>query len=217
MARFTKISAKEVIAGIKLQLDIDTTDHDIYFQRLLAEGVRHLDAKSIFKKCEKTLEVEDNQVELPCDFYQLLGLRTNCTPYIYADLPYLYGCGCSENVMVQPYAGGFEIQDGTIFFHVSEGDEITEATLAYWAFNLDDDGLPVIYEDFERGLIDYCCWRFTQKYFKDYPQYMNDQYHKGWTAQKRWVKSKAIKQDFEQNKAQVREWFNAWVGQKNLT
>lgn len=219
------VTNDQIIASAKMQLKIETTDDDIWFSKLVNEGVRHLDCLTIFKKKVKVLSVNNNMAELPCGFFQMIALRTgsgtNCSNAIYADLPFLYECGCAPGLVnVQTNQNVYEIQGEHIVFHpvpvsydpdtgtFSEGVPITSCTIAYFGLN-QEDGLFEIFEHYERALTAYVCWKYCQQNFERYPVNLRNEYMAEWQAQKKWVKSVDYFNNFRNTKRQIAEQVNA--------
>jgi len=171
---------------------------------------------SLTKKNVCTFKICDGKIKLPCGFSRLLALRlgsgSECSEAIYADMRFIESCGCGTD-NISSYLEYFEIDNGYIHFH-GDVEDISEVTIAYLSFNMDENGMLLGQTDYERGITAYICWKFTQRNFQKYPQYIQRDYYKEWKAQKRWVRSGDFQKSFQDTKAQIREWANALVVQK---
>jgi len=236
---YHEVSYEQLISSVKAELKIEVSDSDIIFEKWLNEGIRSVDALSIFSKCTAVLPIHDNMAELPCGFFRMIactlgGNGANCISAIYVDLPFLTSCGCApiiNSTGIFNTQGLYEIQNGRIFFHsdlfttvsTTNGPQtitttlpITECTISYFGFNVTEDGLLKAYQDMERGLTAYVCWRYTRQNFREYPQYISEGYRQEWVAQKKWLRSVAFQNDFRNTKRQIAEIVNAMVVDKNF-
>lgn len=133
---------------------------------------------------------------------------------VYADLKFLGSCGASSNGWYD-YYNLFEIQNGMMYFH---GTPVyTQGLLSFMGFNVDSNGMMLIYEDYERAMWNYICWMFCLQNFDRYPANLREEYRMTWTSQKAWLKSEEVVQHFKDTKRQVSEWANTLVSDKNWT
>lgn len=228
---FATVGIDQIVSSVKMTLNIETTDSDNYFDKLINEAVRHLDCLSIFKKCVQILSVTNNMAALPQGFFRMIALRigtdANCSDAIYVDVDFINTCGCSTGVInVNSNQGVYEIQGGYIIFHpnpvtvLPDGETIpseviTSCTIAYFGMNMDEDCMMKVYEYYERALTAYVCWKYTQSNFSEYPQYVQAMYMQEWIAQKKWVKSIDFQNNFRNTRLQVQEIVNAVLVNKN--
>lgn len=220
------ISEDEVIASTKMALRLtDTADHDNYLSLLINEAIRHCAPYSIYKKRQCTLDIENNACDLPKGFVRLLGARykntvtastdpsvvtatNNCFQLLYADVPFLNSCGCNtSDPMVAWYGETFQIVGSQIHFNSDiAADKID---IAFFGLNVDDEGRIYIYEDYERALRAYACWKFSQTNWDKYQQGIIESYRSEWVAQKSWVRGTASAAEFQKTKREVQLIFNA--------
>lgn len=220
MARFGTITIEEVLASTKTRLQIRTTDSDIFLLDQINEGVRHLDALSVFTQQQCVIEIEDNKSKLPCGFWQLISLRfgegNTCQEMIYADLDWLSNCGCDVNQInnFTWYTSTFQISDGYIFYHQLPADT-TSATISFMGLNVDSLGRGIIYEDYRRALVSYACYIYClQNMDENKYRSQMDIHRQTWEAQKRWIKSNDVYNQFHNEKHQIRSIMNSWVADK---
>jgi hypothetical protein len=213
------ISAKQIVTSAKQQLRLESSDFDAWLEKLVNEGVRHLDSFQLWKKQVRVIPVVDGAACLPDNFGRLIALRTgsgdDCLKAIYVDMPFISSCGCTPSVESVSSAGIFEIQDGKIVFHNPDQlSDVAEITLAYFGLN-SENGLLKIHADYERAVTAYVCWKFALANFEKYPAYVQQSYASEWVAQKKWVRSKEVHDDFRNTRRQVSEWVHALVADKN--
>jgi hypothetical protein len=217
---FSTTSLDQFVSGAKLQLKIESSDSDIWFIKLANEAIRHLDCYDIFVKKTCSISVINRKAKLPSGFQRLIGLRfgtTNvCSDLVYVDLPFINDCGCSViSLNVIPLNGIFQLQDGFIFFH-GDTSSLTDVTIAYFGLNVDDTGLMKAYEDYERAVIGYICWKYALQNFDKYPANVKEDYHREWQAQKKWVKSTSAQNEARRTKAQLTQIMNSIISDKSL-
>lgn len=234
---YHQVSYAQLISSAKAELKIETSDYDIVMDRWINEGIRHIDALNIFSKCTAVLPITDKTAELPCGFFRMIALTlggngANCASAVYVDMPFLQSCGCApvwNSTGTFTTQGLYEIQDGRIYFHsntfystvavdgsitTTEVVPYTHCTIAYFGFLVDDDGLLKAYQDMERALTAYVCWRYSRQNFKEYPQYIQQSYYQEWCSQKKWLKSIAFQNDFRNTRRQIAEIVNSLVSDK---
>jgi len=217
MGRYSTITIDQVLTRTKAQLRIFDGAQDDYLQILIYEALRHVDAQPmLIKKCVK-LCVVDGKATLPCDFYKLLaikGVMTGVvgnqelyTTRVYVDTNFVRESGYGDSEF-QDYSAAFQLNGGYIFLG-GGGTEPDEIHLAYLGLNQDNDGNLLIYEDYERALMNYACYQFCMAFNENYNQYLIDRYNRAWAAQKNWLRGEAARIDFENTKFQIRLTFNA--------
>jgi len=237
---FGTITSDQVISSAKMQLGIEVSDSDLFFDRLVNEGVRHLDSLSIFVHKECQLKVTDYKAKLPNGFHNLIALRVSVnnsyTNITYVDMPFMqmYGCGVN-GPQIYPYVNTCQIQNGYIVFHggviapsgylTSDGKQIADpgmkvlqpidyVHIAYWGLNIDKYGYLIIRDDYERALVAYCCWKYCQQNFEKYPNNLCNDYKMEWMAQKKWIKSNDVSEDFRLRKREMASVMNAIIKAK---
>ncbi len=226
------ISINEVIARTKVQLRVDsTTEHDDYLEMMLSEGLRHLDALTLYVKGQCLLDIVDNKAELPKGFQKLLGMRfiqtvtttetidgvevqtstPRCSTVFYVDTKFLNSCACENVAGFVDYSNTAQIVNNFIHFNSSATIESGQIQVAYMGLNVDEHGRILVYEEYERGLAAYACYMFTMAYPEMYPIGISDRYYETWKAQKAWIKGGAWKDEFQRTKAEVSATVNALV------
>ena len=230
MGRFTTITIEQVLARIKMQLRISDTSNDDYLQVLIFEAVRHIDSLSIFTKKQAKICMEDGKGELPCDFFRLLAMRGKqsglCGQQVYIDRNFLTDCGCEipnslpltsvipneNNILpvLQNYSPTFQFNNNVMFSNPN--NTASEFEMAYMGLNQDENGVFLIYEDFERALTNYACYQYCLSDNTGmYTQYKIEDYKRTWTNQKSWLKGTAFANDFQERKFKIKEIWTAIV------
>jgi len=214
--RYSEISIDQVIARTKMQLRlVNTSEWDDFFEVVIEEGLRALRPLSMYKKQQCTINVVNRQAKLPKGFYQLLGIRYNipavtgesssvCATALYVDKKFLSDCNCDTSVFsgaIYDYYSGFQIVNG--YIHWNTDIEDTEMTLAYFGFNLNENGRLVIYEDYERALSAYACYKYTQSWSDKYPQSLRMEYNAEWVAQRANLRGEDVAFHFKCDKLEV--------------
>ena len=211
--RYETISVKEVMAGCKMQLRLKDSSHDDFLALYIHEGIRHLNCLSLFVKKQCTIEIVDLKSKLPDGFQQLLGLRYSKTTdgkikhqnMLYIDKKYIN----SPSTTVSNYEDTFQINNGYIYYN--NDVNATEATLSYLGLNIDEFGNMVVYSDYERALRAYGCYNFALSYSEDYKEATIQRYENTWRAQKAYIKSSDVQQDFKNRKYEMSKIMNAFL------
>ena len=195
------------------KLDIDGTT------ACLPKGLKQFIALRFVDDCSGTSSTEDIQTvsqntgNLNITTFSSLYSFTNNA--VYADLKFLKTCGCDDDLGFYDHPNLFEIQGNTIFFHGTPPS--TTALISFLGLNVDDNGMMLVYEDYERAMWNYICWCFCLQNFDRYPANLRSEYYSTWASQKAWIKSKEVAAHFKNTKRQVSEWANALVSDKNWT
>jgi hypothetical protein len=220
-----QITLADCVARAKMQLGLaSTTDNDIWFEVLADEAAKHLNCLSIYVKKQCNIEIENGKAKLPCGFGRLVGMRFcdtdsgNFLEGIYADMKFLtLDCSCTGEELngYLPYNSLFEIIDDYIHFHTEPASD--NATLAYIGLNVDDNGMLIIYEKYERAIWNYICSMYADQNPEKVPSRTAMKYHEVWKSQKAWLKGEDVKDNYIDTKRQVREWSKALVADKNWT
>lgn len=218
--RYTEIGIDQVIARIKMQLRlVNTTEWDDYFEVVIEEGLRSLRPLSMYKKQQCKLEIVDRKGKLPAGFYQLLGIRydlpvvggeesANCVTALYVDKKFLSDCGCDTATgTIYDYNMGFQIVGQYVHWNTDISD--TTMTLAYYGFNLDENGRIVIYEDYERALMSYACYQYTMSWPDKYPVSLRAEYNAQWVNQRAMLRGEDVAFHFTIDKREVGNVFRA--------
>lgn len=231
MISTSTISIDEVIARAKIQLRIEnTSEHDDFLELMISEGLRHLDALTLYKKKQCQLDIVDNKAELPKGFQKLLGMRfittvvtteivdgvevetsrPSCSTVFYVDTKFLNSCACENIPGVTDYTSTAQIVNNTLHFN-SSNIESGQVQIAYMGLDTDENGKLLIHEEYERGLSSYACGQFTLSYSENYPLGLSDRYMATWVAQKAWIKGGAWKDEFQRTKMEVASLVNALI------
>jgi hypothetical protein len=237
MISHTPISIDECLSRVKIQLRLgSTTEHDDYLEIMISEGLRHLDALTLYVKRQCTLDIVDNRAELPKGFMKLLGMRFMNTqlinqmidgemvlapivtgsPVWYVDKKFLSDCGFTNSTsLLTNFQDTCQIVNNVIHFN-SGNIESGTIQVAYMGLNTDEHGRLIIYEEYERALASYACWKFTQSHFNDYPANVRQDYQIEWVNQKAWIKGSAFKDEFQRTRMEVAAAANAMVSDKTV-
>jgi hypothetical protein len=235
---YSTISMDQCISGAKEELRMDTTDNDRWFRKLANEATRHIDAISLWEQDEECLDIIDQRVELPFNFEKLIAVRVGARGCygnsVYVDLPFLVSCNCTtNNGNVTSYRNSFEIKDNHIVFHKAPStstttttngvvttvtEPATEATVAFWGLQVDENGLILVYADYERAITAYILWKYKRSIIgeRDSIIYECESHKTEWIAQKKWIKSKRVQENFRNKKRQIASITNAWLVAKNF-
>ena len=217
-----EVDIRDIISSAKMELGIDNMDMDLYFLKLTNEAVRSLGALSIFIPKRECLPICDNKVQLPCGFNQLILLSINdghnklngLNQYLYIDTNLLSLNGVSLNNGQYLYYGG-SIEIVGDYIHFSSAQQATECTLVYFGLNVDEHGFMKVYDYYERGLTAYLCYKYARQNFKDYGQYIIEDYKREWIKQKQYIKGLDNQSNAQDNMWQLKRIFGAWMLNQN--
>ncbi len=220
--KYVEIDIRDIISSAKMELNIDNMDNDLYFLKLANEGIRQLDCLSIFTKQCKVLPICDNKVKLPCGFNQFIGLyysdldgRSINNGLLYFDTSLLNqnNIAYPQNGYFVNYNGSFQIVGDYIIFGSSVQHD--SVSLIYFGLNVDEDGFMKVYDYYERALTAYICYKYARQNFKEYGQYIIEDFKKEWTAQKNYVKGCDAVDFAKNNMWELKRMFNAWMINQN--
>ena len=220
-----KVCIDSVIDATKFRLGLrDTSMADADLERLINQAALHLDANETYVIVCDTIDVECQKAKLPDGFIELICLKIDgecngtcgceinfnpetdqnpsslgcsCSPYYSIDRNVLtqfcdwgYNCGTNANV--------FDIQNGYIVF--SSTFTATSVKIWYRSYNMDENGLMVLDEYWERGLSAYAAYQYAMSgmNYKMYPQAA--QWQREWTAQVNKIRGKSAQRDHRQHK-----------------
>lgn len=163
-----------------------------------------------------------------------------CQSLVYADLPFLTNCGCNNNGngigqgnfgTWYSAAGAYEIADGRIYYHnisssfqtvdstgavVTVTQTPTHATIAYLGLNVDENGEMLCYARYERAIVAYICWKYSQQNFNEYPRDIRADFQQEWINQKAWIKSTDFKDNFANERPQIASVMNALTTDRTI-
>lgn len=211
--RYNEITLSDVRERTKMSLRIqNTTEHDDFLDVLIMEGHRQLCTNFNLVKKVCCLEIEDHKARIPKGFSQLIGLRFAGSEGVgfsswYADKKFITTCECYDLDNVCSSSDTFVINGQYIFFN--SGISAEKCLLAYFGLNYNNEGDLIIYEDYERGLTAYACWKFLMSYHTDYPLNLTIEYKKEWVSQKAYLKGFAQVEDFQRNKREIQNIFKS--------
>ena len=225
---YATITLDSIISAAKMELKIqDSADYDILFEKWAnqAAGTQGLHTLSTTIKKQCSITVNGGKAKLPVGFNQLIAMRyntnnvsnssLNCTPMLYVDMAFLSNCGCDTNTpFIQNMQGVFQINNGYIIFYGGVPDGVT-CSLSYFANNVDENGLQIVYERYERALTAYLCYRYMLQNLQEYNQYAMETFRQEWMAQKRMLRSQDARESFNNTKYQMMEVANALVVDKS--
>jgi len=227
---FSTISIEEVITRAKAQLRLgNTAEYDDYFSIMVYEALGSLNALSQLIKKQCCLTFQGSTAQLPKDYVRYLALKLDVAPsttndpianqvlngcqmFLYADLSFLTQCGCNVGGALNWNRGGFQINNG--FIHLNSDIEILEANLAYLGLNVDEEGRSLIYERYERAVASYLCYMFSLAWAEKFNQYVIEEYKRTWQAQKAKMVGQDVAQDFQDNKREIQNIWNALLVSK---
>lgn len=200
--KYAEIGMGSVVARAKLQLRLIDNSNDDFLEFLIGEALDHLDCSSelVKKICE--IGVCDRTAKLPVGFVKFLGLRFNCDadfdtntnpvdnqifnrlrqiPMVYADTNFLNQCGCNTTGFTD-FTNTFQINKG--FIHFNFDPDVDSVTLAYLGLNVDSFGNTLVYQRYERALMNYACFMFAMAFKDDFTVYQIEMFRKTWTEQR---------------------------------
>ena len=221
-----KVCIDSVIDATKFRLGLrDTTLADADLERLINEGAMHLGAMETYIISCETLEVDCSKALLPDGFLELICIKPegdscsgscgcnynfdpvtdqnptsivcNCSTYYTIDRSVLtefcgmgYNCGSGMNV--------FDIQNGYLVF--SSSFTATSVKIWFRSYNMDEDGLMVLDEYWQRGLSAYAAYQYAMSGMnaKMYPQ--AQMWYREWVAQLNKIRGKSAQRDHRQHK-----------------
>lgn len=237
--RNLEISVNSVVARAKVQLNkTNTSDYDNFLEMMVFEGMGSLGLLSQMKKDECPLNVTDGIAKLPDNFIKLICIAADvnsqpidndpianqvaqCGLLLYADVPFMNGCGCCDgdsgfwyNAFNFPYQS-YQIVNGYVHMNCPTGT-ITNAKIAYYGTNTDKEGKDIIFSRYERALWNYACWMFTLANAKDYNQYVIENYADTYKAQRAMLKAQDVRFSFELEAREIQNIVSALVVSRSI-
>lgn len=221
-----KVCIDSVIDATKFRLGLrDTSLADADLERLINEGAMHLDANETYIVSCETLDVDCHKAKLPEGFLELICIKPegdscsgscgcnynfnpvtdqnptnivcNCSTYYTIDRNVLtefcgqgYNCGSGMNV--------FDVQNGYLVF--SSSFTATSVKIWFRSYNMDENGLMVLDEYWQRGLSAYAAYQYAMSGMnaKMYPQ--AQMWYREWVAQLNKIRGKSAQRDHRQHK-----------------
>ena len=124
---------------------------DLTLERVITYAVefcRKWGTNVLFDEKTITLKAEDYRVVLPCDFYELVGVRDHCS-----QINYRYSTDVFHYMPDEVYKTKFTMVNHEMLTYKLNGNVIflstkdNEVDVAYQAIASDDNGYPLIYDD----------------------------------------------------------------------
>lgn len=224
-----KVSIDSVIDSAKFRLGLrDTSMADADLERLINEGAMHIDSVDTYAISCVTLEVDCGRALLPEGFVEVICLQIvgqsscsgccesiNFNPEIDQN-PTSIACTCPQffvanrNVLTEFCGMGascgspsnvFDVQGGYLVF--SSNFKPTEIKMWYRTYNMDDDGIMVLDEYWQRGLSAYAAYMYAMagQNMKAYMPQQVTMWQQEWTAQVNKIRGKSAQRDHRQHKA----------------
>lgn len=196
-------SERAILAQARLELGLnDGTAEVLLLRRYLKQGLKELRTPLMFKKDEATLESNNGVFELPDNFVSFTksgsiyisnagvneeGLQNGATgTYPLPSNSPFYSFDPSSNTNPSNWFPSFQINDGLLYF--SPGSNVTEIQIAYNAVRTDENGYWIIPSNYERTLVAYCKWKYSQTFFREYTQDIRAEYRSEWITGRRSLK-----------------------------
>lgn len=124
---------------------------DLTLERVIAYSVefcRKWGINILFEERTVTLKADDYRVVLPCDFYELVGVRDHCSQinYRYSTDVFHYmpdEVYKTESTLVNHEMLTYKLNGNVLFLSTKDN----EVDIVYQAIATDDEGYPLIYDD----------------------------------------------------------------------
>lgn len=237
------VSTEQVITRTKRRLRLNNTENDAYLEKLIDEGARSLKSEDSYTvKCEE-IDIDDcHRAKVPSFFEEFLGGRFNdsgcsgcCSTYGTTitepgsiDTVYRPPCGCPVWFVASWLVNGwngtgtcgyygnfFNIEGGYIIFPSSI--TATSIKLTYKTKNVDESGIMIINEDWERGISAYAASQFAVDYIESYTPEQRRIWSDEWKAQKQSIRSVSQFKRFKLDKQAIWQITNAIIWNGRLT
>lgn len=224
-----KVSIDSVIDAAKFRLGLrDTTMADADLERLVNEGAMHIDSVDSYAISCVVLDVDCGRALLPEGFVELIcmniygqsscsgccepinfnpavdqnptSISCTCPQYFVANrnvLTEFCGMGASCGMMSNSY----DIQGGYIVF--PSNFSASQVQVWYRTYNMDDDGIMILDEYWQRGLSAYAAYMYAMagQNIKNYMPQQLSMWQQEWTAQVNKIRGKSAQRDHRQHKA----------------
>jgi len=221
--RFKTISMEQVLASIKLELNLENTSQwDGYVSILIDEAAKHLwhnDQMAI--NCVQ-VDIVEGRAQLPNGFNTLLAImlvNENGSPYQfeYVNSAQFVNAGIffRDGLSSKPYEVS-PVEGGHIVFNDPCGLPAPACKIWYVGRNVDANGLTLIHELEERAIRAYVCHRFSLKYPKNFDAYQRQFWNQEWLNQKKWLNAKANVDFWRENRDRLAALFNAFLVFKDI-
>jgi hypothetical protein len=203
---YATTTEKAILAQARLELGLnDGTAEVLLLRRYLKQALKELRTPLMFKKDEQILTSTNGVFDLPDNFVSFTkggsiyitngnipdqdggGFSNGSTnTYPLASNNPFYSFDPSNNTNPSNWFPSFQVNDGMIYF--SPGSNVTEIAIAYNAVRTDADGYWIIPANYERTLVAYCKWKYSQTFFREYTQDIRAEYKSEWISGRRNLK-----------------------------
>jgi len=201
------LSVEAIIAQAKEELNMENTSgFDFYFEDRALEGIKELKSLETYVHREAILPIdEDFTARLPKDFVKFNddkqdfirfingGETVICPPVVYTGGSF-FKCNFIDSAtdsLGNNFTGvvTVNISEDCIFF--SNNANFESVAIAYQGIRMNGDDV-FIPESHGRAITAYICWRFSRRFFKDFPQYNIASYQKEWSQGKRMLRGESV-------------------------
>ena len=168
IATFDYVTIDELLAKVKIDLDIQGTLSDIRLVRLIIEAADEMQTLWDYVENEAFLDIDPTTgiAVLPCDFVKfdrpnpivltIAGLPNTSTYSDNYGLTYTGGAFLKS----QRCSSTVQVQDGKLYF--SSGIKEAQCHISYLAVNVDENGSVKIPKNNERPIMAYCGYKMTR-------------------------------------------------------
>lgn len=169
-----RISVKTIIANVIRDAQLSNVNHLIDSMIEWAyEAETLIGSYDTFVRKECEIEFNNYKARIPSDLYQFISLKINNNfPEVtnrdyrlfYKDSPHLASQGMQQHSLeatrtTEINITKFSIENGWI--HLSGADERTIGGIAYLAFDLDEEGYPLVKDGHEKAVVAYIMWKLN--------------------------------------------------------
>ena len=200
---YATTTEKAILAQARLELGLnDGTAEVLLLRRYLKQALKELRTPLMFKKDEQILESNNGVFDLPDNFVSFQksgsiyisnggnngeGMQNGSTgTYPVAGSSPFYSFNPEKQNNPNNWFPTFQVNDGLLYF--SPAANVTEIKIAYTAVRTDENGYWIIPENYERTLVAYCKWKYSQTFFREYTQDIRSEYRQEWVTGRRNLK-----------------------------
>lgn len=156
----------DIVGSIRMQLNIPTKNQDAYLMLQVMDAERQIDSVKTYRQSVPlNLAIINNQSLLPLDFFSLQDDRIlvdgGYAFPLYTTNRYPQDANSSTNDVYYTYT----VNQGYITF--SSNVTASSCDIIYNAFNVDEDGVPLISTTHVSCIEDYVCGRWCMREEKD--------------------------------------------------
>jgi len=220
-----KVAIDQILNRTKMRLLLTQTTHaDAYLEKLINEAAtHHIGGLDNFVVSCETLDIDCLKARLPINAVDLIcysfpdatgcsgccidcmnphnpNATCSCPNWFVADRNILTEF-CGSGVSAGLSSNFFDVQNGYIVFPSS----VTQPTVKVWyrGLNIDEDGIAILDESWERGLSAYAAWQYAIAHFKSYASEQRKLWQMEWTAQRERIRGLALQRDAILHKPEV--------------